>query len=175
MGLPVTHEQLQELAWLWYQPLQKCASVEIGIHEHLQTLKDMSLKFAIVSNTFLPGAVLDRHLQQLVLLRFFPIRLYSSETVIRKPHPKIFQNALRQLEVSASAAVMIGDNPAMDIKGAYRAGLSAVLKRAATNRTQRVRQQVPVIERIAELPALLGSWSHKDVPQHEKSIEFQQH
>ena len=119
--------------------------------------------------------MLDRHLQQLDLLRFFPIRLYSSETVFRKPHPKIFQNALKKLEVSASATVMIGDNLAMDIKGAYGAGLSAILKRTTSNRTRRVRQQIPVIERIAELPALLGSWSHKDVPQHEQAIELQQH
>ncbi len=44
----------------------------------------------------------------------------------RKPHSKIFQQALDQLGVAAGEAVFIGDCPLEDIKGALDAGLKAV-------------------------------------------------
>ena len=44
-----------------------------------------------------------------------------------KPHPSIFQAALRLVDVPASEAVMVGDSVSQDIEGALRAGMRAVL------------------------------------------------
>jgi HAD superfamily hydrolase (TIGR01549 family) len=155
MGISASSRQLEELTWLWYEPLAASASIEADLHETLEELQDRSLKLAILSNTFLPGPVLDRHLKQLDLLRFFPLRLYTSETIIRKPNKRLYQKVLDNLEVTADNAMMIGDRLDKDVVGAERAGLRSVFKRGESNRTRRVPSRFPVIDRIAEIPALL--------------------
>jgi 2-haloalkanoic acid dehalogenase type II len=53
--------------------------------------------------------------------------LVDSETArCYKPEPQIFQRACDALSVPASEAVMVGDTPETDVRGAQRAGLRAV-------------------------------------------------
>jgi putative hydrolase of the HAD superfamily len=153
--------QLKELAYLWYKPLGECANVEPDLHETLATLQHMGLKLGIISNTFLPGAVLDRHLAGRDLLKFFPVRVYSSETIFRKPDRRIYQRALERMGVSASSSVMVGDRVREDIRGAMRAGLQPVMKRGPYTRDRFLRNSVPAIERIAELPAVIQTLLEK--------------
>jgi FMN phosphatase YigB (HAD superfamily) len=77
MGHQLTRAQLEELVWLWYQPLGRQATVEPGLSEVLEDLTRQGLKLGVVSNTFIPASALDRHLQQENLLHFFPVRVYS--------------------------------------------------------------------------------------------------
>ena len=128
MGQEVTPEQLLELAWLHYWPLSRCATVEGGVHELLAELRDEGLKLAIVSNTFVPGEVLDRHLEMLGLLEFFSERIYSCDVHYRKPDGRIFRMALERAGIEASEAIFVGDSLVADIRGARRAGMTAVLK-----------------------------------------------
>jgi FMN phosphatase YigB (HAD superfamily) len=81
------------------------------------------LKLAIVSNTFIPGATVDRHLELVDLKSFFPVRIYSSDIGYRKPHRRIFQEALRRLGVSAHHSLFVGDLVKADIVGAMRMGM----------------------------------------------------
>ncbi|MBN1844619.1 MAG: HAD family hydrolase [Sedimentisphaerales bacterium] len=159
LRIPARPEQLQELAWLWYQPAADLAQVEPELHRHLERLEKMSLQLAIVSNTFSPPPVLDRHLAQLDLLRFFPVRVYSSVTVYRKPHPRIFTDTLRRLDRQPAEAVMVGDRLREDIRGARRLGMRAVLRRGLNNKHKKNVKGVPVIGSIAELPDLIETWN----------------
>jgi len=162
MQIQLNRAQLEELAWLWYAPLAETASIEPNLHHHLRVLSEqLSVKLAIISNTFLPGVVLDRHLEQLDLLGFFPVRQYSSSTVFRKPDPRIFRGILDQLEVPAAAAVMVGDKVREDIKGAAKLGINPVFKRHAQNGSAKVPPGVPVIDSIGELPDLIGNFPSK--------------
>jgi 2-haloalkanoic acid dehalogenase type II len=53
--------------------------------------------------------------------------LVDSETAsCYKPEPRIFQRACDALSVPAGEAVMVGDTPETDIRGAHRAGLRAL-------------------------------------------------
>ena len=53
--------------------------------------------------------------------------LVASEDVgVAKPHPEIFQIALRRLDVGPREAVMVGDSWPNDIQGAYAAGIRPV-------------------------------------------------
>ncbi len=76
-----------------------------------------------------------------------------------KPHPSIFQAALRLLEVPASEAVMVGDSVSQDVEGALRAGMRAVLLHrgeAAHSREQELMSAgVPVIRSLSQLPDLI--------------------
>ena len=156
MGLHLTAAQLEELACLWYRPLGDVATIEPDLHASLTQLQEMSLKLAIISNTFLPGFVLDRQLAHFDLLRFFPVRVYSSDTVYRKPDPRIYRHALEKLDIPAEAAVMVGDKFREDVKGPAKLGITPILKRTFAN-AKHILSNVATITAIAELPGLVGS------------------
>ena len=128
MGHALTHEQNLELSWLWYKPLRKLATVEAGALEMLRSFAHVGLVLGVVSNTFIPGEVLDRHLRQEDLLDLLPMRVYSSEIVYRKPHRKIFELGLSRADLRAGETLFVGDSLKADIRGANRAGLISVLK-----------------------------------------------
>lgn len=155
LGIQLNHDQLDELAHLWYKPLGQIATIEPDLHQTLQTLGDMSLKLAIISNTFLPAKVLDRHLEQLDLLRFLPVRIYSSDTVFRKPNRNIYRTALEKLQVNANQTIMVGDKIRQDIKGPAQLGITGVFKRGIANESKKPPPGTPIINNIAELPSLI--------------------
>ncbi len=128
MGHRLTAEQRQELAWLYYWPLGRCASVEEGAAAMLADFRDRGLKMALVSNTFVPGEALDRHLQMLGLLQYFPQRIYSCDVRFRKPDGRIFRLALERIGLRAEDVIFVGDSLGADIRGSRRAGMISVLK-----------------------------------------------
>jgi len=146
----------RELAWQWYQPLAEIATIEPGTHDLLESLSRRGYRLAIVSNTFVPGAVLDRHLASLDLLPFFPQRIYSCDIGYRKPDRRIFSHALQRVGVSADRAVFVGDLYPTDVRGAQRAGLHAVWKRPAHDQpTRRRPASTPAITQLQELPTAI--------------------
>ena len=56
------------------------------------------------------------------IIRRFGIALFSDETIVRKPDPRIFAQALEALGVPAADAVHVGDSAESDIAGAAAAG-----------------------------------------------------
>ncbi len=82
-------------------------------------------KLALVSNfTYAPAVYAS--LRKLGINRFFNVVIVSEENGWRKPHQKIFQDTLRQMQVTAEEAIYIGDSPMEDIKGALQAGLKTI-------------------------------------------------
>lgn len=155
LGITLSQAQLEQLAWLWYEPLGTRATVEPDLHQTLTTLRQNGYQMAIISNVFLPASVLDRQLARFNLLEFFPIRIYSSDTLYRKPHRRIYQIALEKLEISGDQAIMVGDKIPEDIRGPSKLGIRGIFKRGVTNPHRKVPSGTPIIETIAELPRLL--------------------
>lgn len=60
------------------------------------------------------------------LQAFMNVVLISETEGIKKPHPEIFQRALRRLQVAPDEAVFVGDNLVADVLGAKAAGMKAV-------------------------------------------------
>lgn len=127
-GLQLDHEHLVALAALWYEPLRQCASMEPGVLEMLRQFRDEDMTLGIISNTFVPGQVLDRHLEQEHLLELLPVRVYSCDVNYRKPDIRIFQITLERAHLAAQETVFVGDSLRADIRGANRAGMISVLK-----------------------------------------------
>jgi HAD superfamily hydrolase (TIGR01458 family) len=79
--------------------------------------------------------------------------------VVGKPARGFFDGVLAELEVSADAAAMVGDDVESDIGGALQAGLAAILVRTGKYRAERVResgvQPTAVVDSIADVPRLL--------------------
>jgi len=127
-GHELTREQLIELAWRWYQPLGDTATVEEGLPEMLAGLCQAGLTLGLVSNTFVPSPVLDRHLQRERMLDWLSVRVYSCDVGYRKPLPEIFREALGRAELKADETMFVGDSVRTDIVGANRMGMVSVLK-----------------------------------------------
>ena len=131
MGCRLTDQQAIEQAWLWYEPLSKCASKEDGLIELLEGFRRAGLVLGLVSNTFVPAQVLDRHLEAEGLLGLLPVRVYSCEVRYRKPHPRIFAAAMERGRLRPGETFFVGDSLRADIYGANRAGMISVLKDSA--------------------------------------------
>ena len=142
-----------QLAWAWYEPLAERATIEPGTHELLDTLRCRGYRLALISNTFVPGFVLDQHLSQLGLLDFFPLRIYSCDVGHRKPSRRIFHLALDRLGIEPTQAAFVGDRLDADVRGAHRAGMHAIWKRQNQTATK-APDGVQVVE---TLPQLLGT------------------
>lgn len=83
-------------------------------------------RLAVVTNTH-QATLVPNHLGAMGLLSSFDAVITSVEVGWRKPHPKIFATALDALEVTASAAVFVGDTYGPDFQGPENAGIRAFL------------------------------------------------
>jgi len=150
MGQNLSPEQADELAWQWYEPLSEQATLDRGTRPLLEEWSAAGLKLGIVSNTFVPAVVLDRHLQQHDLLKFFPVRIYSCDVGHRKPHRKIFRRALKEAGLQGDKTLFVGDSLRADIDGANRAGLIPVWKSPENESPGKCRPRY-VISELAQL------------------------
>ena len=73
-----------------------------------------------------------------------------------KPHPSIFDTALKKAGVTAGESMMVGDSIAHDIEGALAAGMRAVLLRRSGEVPPNLPAGLPVITTLSDLPPLLA-------------------
>src|SRR5262249_54106431 len=98
--------------------------VEPDTAEVLDALRARGLTLAVVSNA--DGRV-EADLVRCGLGSRFATIVDSHLVGVEKPDPEIFALALRRLGAAADAALYVGDILAVDVLGARRAGLDAVL------------------------------------------------
>lgn len=93
--------------------------------EVLTELKNQEYKLHIITNGFLEVQTLK--LKNSGLTSFFESVLCSEEVGKNKPHPAVFQEAMRRAEAKAHQSMMIGDDIRTDIIGAENVGIKALL------------------------------------------------
>jgi putative hydrolase of the HAD superfamily len=155
MGHNLTDQQYEDLVWMWYEPLAEMVTIEHDIHQTLTTLRSRGLKLAIVSNTFVSAAVLNRHLRQLDMFKYFDFIYYSYLFNKRKPNPEMFLAAAKQLNLPPNEIIYVGDRIDNDVNGSLGAGMIPVLKRTHLNAKQKTPPGVTTISTISELPAVI--------------------
>lgn len=90
----------------------------------LEGLRKRDLRLGVVSNaTDLARKVLDN----IGLSKYFDFMILSDEVGVRKPSPGIFDIALKAAHTRPNRALYVGDKYSVDIVGASRVGLHAVL------------------------------------------------
>jgi len=156
----LTPQQAEQLAWRWYEPLGRCATIEEGLADILAGLRADGVALGVVSNTFVPGQVLDRHLREVGLLEHLPVRVYSCDVRYRKPDRRIFEIALDRLGVSAGEAMFVGDSLRADVTGANRAGMISVLKDPTGAKRPRRNRPAHRVTSLRELPGIVASYNH---------------
>ena len=95
-----------------------------GVPEALEMLKDNHFKLAVVSNS--DGSV-EGILNSLGLGQYFDYIFDSHIVGIEKPDPGFFRYALDTLKAEPETTVHIGDMYHVDVLGAWKTGIGAVL------------------------------------------------
>lgn len=158
-GFGLDGQQWRHFAWLWYEPLRNIATTEPDIRQTLASLKNSGLKLGIVSNTFVNGDSLEKHLEQLNILNFFTVKIYSYEFAFRKPDLRMFKIAAEKVGEAMENILYVGDRIDTDIKPALRAGMLAVLKAAYTNTGKKPPKGVKKVTYLSELPNLIKEFN----------------
>lgn len=154
-GIRLSPEQWRQLNWKWYEPLSRRGSIEPDLAETLGLLRDKDIKLGIVSNTWVNGCSLEKHLDKYDLLHFFDVRVYSHDYPFRKPDKRIFLEAAKLVDVDCASILFIGDRIDNDIKGAIRAGMIPILKTTPENKRKTLPPTATRIEKLAEIPKLI--------------------
>lgn len=122
--------------------------VEEGTGEVLETLSEAGYRLGVISNAdgrvegLLEGAGLRSH---------FEFVIDSHAVGVEKPDPEIFRHALRHLQVEPDECLYVGDLYPVDVVGARRAGMRAVL----LDPFGRIEEPVDRIPSVAHLPEYL--------------------
>jgi len=92
--------------------------------ETLEQIRIRNIRTAVVTNRV--DARLEEHLTSFGIA--VDAVVSSAHVGYRKPHPAVFEAALRRLDVSPEEAIEVGDSYEVDVLGAKRAGMKTVLK-----------------------------------------------
>jgi putative hydrolase of the HAD superfamily len=123
------------------------------VPDALRALSDRDIQLGLISNSH---RCLESFQEHFELEDLIDVAISSSQHGYMKPHPSIFEAALKLAGVPASDAIMVGDSLTQDIEGARRVGMRGVLvRRSETIEGDRILVDVPVIRSLLELPALL--------------------
>lgn len=121
------------------------------VRDVLVELRARGLTIGLISNTERCLSSFQTHFG---LEGLFSVTVSSAAHGYMKPHPSIFEAALRLAATSAEDAMMVGDSLDHDVDGARRLGMRAVLlSRAGAPVT--CPPDVPVITTLRDLPALI--------------------
>ncbi|MDP3093650.1 MAG: HAD family hydrolase [bacterium] len=87
-------------------------------------LKEKGKKLVLITNS---PPITREQVRRLDLRHYFDREIFSFEAGFMKPDPKIFQLAVRGMQVKPSKVLMIGDSLDQDIMGAKGVGFEAIL------------------------------------------------
>ncbi len=116
-----------------------------GSMELLNHLKD-KYSLHIITNGF--EEVQHRKMKSSGIHEFFQTITTSEEAGVKKPHPQIFEIAVRKSGSKVDRSIMIGDNLEADIIGAHNFGLQVI---HLNTHEQAVQNQYPQIQKLNEL------------------------
>jgi HAD superfamily hydrolase (TIGR01662 family) len=125
-GYPAAREaDLRTALQAMYEVFEACWLVEEDTIPVLQTLKDGGCRVGLISNAADDDDVL-RQVQRAGLQPYLNAIFTSAASGWRKPHPRMFEEAMRALDCSSAQRIlMVGDRLKADIAGAKKLGMQA--------------------------------------------------
>ena len=122
-GLEASQELLTDILKKWMSSDLKMVLFN-DVEPALTHLKELGLILGLISNV-------DRDItplyQKLGLPDWLQLVVTSQEVGFTKPHPKIFQAAIKQAGVKPAEAIYVGDQYQYDVVGANEAGMRGIL------------------------------------------------
>ena len=158
-GMGGSGPRIDECAREIYREWAACRHFELyaDVSPALAALKAAGIRLGLISNTHRCLASFQSHFE---LQDLISATVSSSDHGFMKPHPSIFEAALRLIDVPARDALMVGDSLRQDVEGALRAGMGAVLLWRGDAPPRELAQQlrdrgVSIVRSLTELPDLI--------------------
>lgn len=117
----------------------------------LATLHHRDIAIALNSTRPCTGEMLQRDIDDFALTPYISAAVCSGDTGLRKPHRLTFDLALAKLGVSATEAVMVGNDAEADMHGAKAIGMTTVWKLNGRRDLPPCRDADYTIDTLAEL------------------------
>ena len=136
-----------------YAEWAACRHFELyyDVIDTLHQLARRRIRIGLISNSHRDLEEFGKHFE---LAGLVTVAVSSAAHGYLKPHPSIFETALRLAGVAASEALMVGDSVSHDIEGARRAGMRAVLIHRSATPTD-TPPDVTVVRRLDQLLELV--------------------
>jgi HAD superfamily hydrolase (TIGR01662 family) len=130
-----------------------------GVAEVLGELSAAGYRIGCVTNTLASDGAIRDALREAGVLDLMQSIVVSSEEGFRKPHPALFEKAMREMGAAPAESAFVGDSPYHDIGGAKACGMKAVLTTQYARRPwiEGVPEPDAVIQHLRELRAVLES------------------
>lgn len=157
MGIDLDAEQTRDLAVHAAIAIWDLFQVDPEAPGMLAELAGRGYRLGLISNTWLPGVLFDGYLKHEGLLDYFPLRLYSSETRYMKPDRRIFDHALRELNVAARQCIFVGDRLDNDVRGPARSGMRTIHFAPHPRRFWQRGKPDHTVRSLSEIPNVLSS------------------
>ena len=157
----------EELSFLYdYDRLTLMRKTRLS--ETIETLHAMGLRMGIVSN-IISTSLVPHMLNEYGIAQYMECTVMSSAAGYRKPDPRIFEIALREMGVTAEETCYVGDTISRDVIGAKNAHLGLVVRlnnpsiahRDAAFQGADVPKADVVISELYELPDVLRSFNRQ--------------
>ncbi|MBJ9954820.1 MULTISPECIES: HAD family hydrolase [unclassified Acinetobacter] len=116
---------VQALLTSYIEDFNKFCVAFQSVDSVLDRLVKADFSLGLISNGRSPFQ--ERNFQALGVDKLFSSIIVSEAVGLRKPDPKIFQLACRQLELMPEQCIFVGDNEVVDIVGAKSVGMQAIL------------------------------------------------
>lgn len=116
-------EQIQRLLDVRFEAMTSAVQCDTHVLDLLERLAKR-YRLGLISN-YPCSRSIKHSLQQHGLNEFFDSVVVSGDIGHVKPHPKLFEVVLKQLDVPPTATLFVGDNWLGDIQGAKRCGMKA--------------------------------------------------
>jgi HAD superfamily hydrolase (TIGR01509 family) len=121
-GINVPDAYVEELNGIFKKMLDDAVAILPNVKTTLEILCTHGCRLGMVSNG--DREELSAHLNGVSDL--FDVVVTSEEVGVYKPHPRLFDEAIRKMDIGREATAFVGDTLTSDVLGAKKAGLTTV-------------------------------------------------
>jgi HAD superfamily hydrolase (TIGR01662 family) len=155
IGFDLPEDVMDHIVALDHSAYSNSITVEPEVLATLERLRQAGYPMGLVSNITLRPDLMRADLERMGVGRYLDATVFSSEVGVRKPDPRIFQEALERLGVEPAETVFVGDRLYDDVSGAQAAGMRAVHTRQFRQEDDPDYAPDAVIGHLSELPEVL--------------------
>jgi putative hydrolase of the HAD superfamily len=131
-------------------------TMEPGVLQPLELLRQKGVPCGVLSNTMFRGITISRHLTANGFGDAFQWVMASTDFVLRKPHPRLFDLAAQRMGESPGDLWFIGDSFELDVIGATAAGMVPIWYCTSGNAGTTSDPAAYVLTNWSQLPELLA-------------------
>ncbi len=155
IGFDLPDDVIEHIVALDHSAYSNSITVEPEVLAALDELRRARYRMGLVSNISLRPDLMRADLERMGLAKYLDAMVFSSEVGLRKPDPRIFQEALDRLGIEPQETVFVGDRLYDDVSGAQAVGMRAVLTRQFRQEDDPDYAPDAVISHLSELPEVL--------------------